>query len=187
MGVYDFPSLCLVLNMWYWHLKDKLDMESRLSQVFLLKLNVWPREQQREWENRYQAPATTSSLSPPAGESVPVTEQFDKEKAKAEVQALETATNNDKTPPKPALTTVPGVQLTDAEKAKYEAEMAKLYKELDDKVNKDPIWFTNIVPVTFSKCSHLLNPLVCIDPLQYFKPVLQFYCSAQNNVIDLGW
>ncbi|CAK6975817.1 kinesin-1 heavy chain-like [Scomber scombrus] len=67
------------------------------------------------------------------GESVPVTEQFDKEKAKAEVQALETATNNDKTPPKPALTTVPGVQLTDAEKAKYEAEMAKLYKELDDK------------------------------------------------------
>lgn len=110
-------------------------MESQLSQVFLLKLNVWPREQQREWENRYQAPAKTSSLSPPAGESVPVSEQFDKEKAKAEVQALDTTSNNDKAAPKPSVPTLPGVQLTDAEKAKYEAEMAKLYKELDDKVN----------------------------------------------------
>uniref|UniRef100_A0A3Q0S4M0 Kinesin-like protein n=1 Tax=Amphilophus citrinellus TaxID=61819 RepID=A0A3Q0S4M0_AMPCI len=35
--------------------------------------------------------------------------------------------------PKPALSSVPGVKLTDAEKEKYEAEMAKLYKELDDK------------------------------------------------------
>ncbi|XP_022609741.1 kinesin-1 heavy chain [Seriola dumerili] len=67
------------------------------------------------------------------GESVPVDEQFDKEKAKAEVQALDTATNNDKTAPTPALSTLPGVKLTDAEKGKCEAEMAKLYKELDDK------------------------------------------------------
>ncbi|XP_023264782.1 kinesin-1 heavy chain-like isoform X2 [Seriola lalandi dorsalis] len=67
------------------------------------------------------------------GESVPVDEQFDKEKAKAEVQALDTATNNDKTAPTPALSTLPGVKLTDAEKGKCEAEMAKLYKQLDDK------------------------------------------------------
>ncbi|XP_035512112.1 kinesin-1 heavy chain-like [Morone saxatilis] len=68
-----------------------------------------------------------------SGESVPAEEQFDKEKAKAEVQALDSALNNDKTPAKPALSTLPGVKLTDAEKEKYEAEMAKLYKELDDK------------------------------------------------------
>nr|XP_046226860.1 kinesin-1 heavy chain-like isoform X2 [Scatophagus argus] len=68
-----------------------------------------------------------------SGESVPAEEQFDKEKAKAEVQALDTALNNDKAPPKPAPNALPGVKLTDAEKEKYEAEMAKLYKELDDK------------------------------------------------------
>ncbi|XP_071341750.1 kinesin-1 heavy chain-like isoform X2 [Trachinotus anak] len=66
------------------------------------------------------------------GESVPVEEQFDKEKAKAEVQAIETALN-DKAAPTPALGTLPGVKLTDAEKEKCEAEMAKLYKQLDDK------------------------------------------------------
>ncbi|XP_041817117.1 kinesin-1 heavy chain-like [Chelmon rostratus] len=68
-----------------------------------------------------------------SGESVPAEEQFDKEKAKAEVQALDTALNNDKTQPQPALSTLPGAKLTDAEKQKCEAEMAKLYKELDDK------------------------------------------------------
>ncbi|XP_028425637.1 kinesin-1 heavy chain isoform X3 [Perca flavescens] len=68
-----------------------------------------------------------------SGESVPVEDQFDKEKAKAEVQALDSALSNDKTAPTPALSTLPGVQLTDAEKEKYVAEMAKLYKEMDDK------------------------------------------------------
>lgn len=75
----------------------------------------------------------------PAGESVPAEEQFDKEKAKAEVQALDSALNNDKTAATPALGTLPGVKLTDAEKEKYEAEMAKLYKEMDDKVRTDPL------------------------------------------------
>ncbi|KAM6971065.1 kinesin-1 heavy chain-like [Tautogolabrus adspersus] len=68
-----------------------------------------------------------------SGESVPAEEQFDKEKAKAEVQALDGALNNDKTAPPPALSNLPGVKLTDAQKGKYEAEMVKLYKELDDK------------------------------------------------------
>lgn len=67
---------------------------------------------------------------------MPAEEQFDKEKAKAEVQALDSAPNNDKPPPNPALSALPGVQLTGAEKQKYEAEMAKLYKEMDDKVRK---------------------------------------------------
>uniref|UniRef100_A0A3Q2DT11 Kinesin-like protein n=1 Tax=Cyprinodon variegatus TaxID=28743 RepID=A0A3Q2DT11_CYPVA len=73
------------------------------------------------------------SLLPPAGESVPVEEQFDKEKAKAEVGALDAALNNDKAAPQPSLSSQPGPALTGAEKEKYEAEVAKLYKELDDK------------------------------------------------------
>lgn len=71
---------------------------------------------------------------PPAGETVPAEEQFDKEKAKAEVQALDVVLNNDKMAPGPDLGSLPGVKLTDAEKVKYELELAKLYKEMDDKV-----------------------------------------------------
>ncbi|XP_060920650.1 kinesin-1 heavy chain-like [Labrus mixtus] len=65
-----------------------------------------------------------------SGENVPAEEQFDKEKAKAEVQALDGALNNDKPAAPPALSSLPGVKLTDAQNG---AEMAKLYKELDDK------------------------------------------------------
>lgn len=69
---------------------------------------------------------------PCSGESVPVEEQFDKEKANAEVQALDNILND-----KPASTpNVPGVRLTDVEKDKCEAELAKLYKQLDDKVRE---------------------------------------------------
>ncbi|KAM9713117.1 kinesin-1 heavy chain-like [Menidia menidia] len=68
-----------------------------------------------------------------SGESVPVEEQFDKEKAKAEVQALDSALNNDKAASKQVPSTLAAVKLTDTEKEKYEGEMAKLYKELDDK------------------------------------------------------
>uniref|UniRef100_A0A3P9KI41 Kinesin-like protein n=1 Tax=Oryzias latipes TaxID=8090 RepID=A0A3P9KI41_ORYLA len=67
------------------------------------------------------------------GETVPVEEQFDKEKAKLEVQDVDAGVTNDKPAPKPSLGALPGVKLTDAEKQKYEAEMAKLYKEMDDK------------------------------------------------------
>ena len=69
---------------------------------------------------------------PTSGESVPVEEQFDKEKANAEVLALDNIIND-----KPASTpNVPGVRLTDVEKDKCEAELAKLYKQLDDKVSE---------------------------------------------------
>lgn len=69
---------------------------------------------------------------PASGESVPVEEQFDKEKANAEVQALDNIINE-----KQASTpNVPGVRLTDVEKDKCEAEVVKLYKQLDDKVSQ---------------------------------------------------
>lgn len=67
---------------------------------------------------------------------MPTDEQFDKEKAKAEIQSLDTTLTNDKLAPAPVLNSLPGVQLNGAEKDKYESEMAKLYKELDDKVNE---------------------------------------------------
>ncbi|KPP75450.1 kinesin-1 heavy chain-like, partial [Scleropages formosus] len=64
------------------------------------------------------------------GETVPVEEQFDKEKANAEVLALDNLSNSEKVAPSPG---VPGVKFTDAEKEKCEEELAKLYKQLDDK------------------------------------------------------
>lgn len=66
---------------------------------------------------------------------MPTEEQFDKEKAKAEIQSLDTTLANDKLAPNLALSSLPGLQLSGAEKEKYDSEMAKLYKELDDKVN----------------------------------------------------
>lgn len=76
-----------------------------------------------------------STSAPRTGENVPTEEQFDKEKAKAEIQSLDTTLANDKPAPNQALGSLPGVQLNGAEKEKYESEMAKLYKELDDKVS----------------------------------------------------
>lgn len=77
-------------------------------------------------------PACSPLSPPPPGESVPVEEQFDKEKANAEVLALDNVPND-----KPASTpNVPGMRLTDVEKDKCEAELAKLYKQLDDKVRE---------------------------------------------------
>ncbi|MFT7812274.1 kinesin-1 heavy chain-like [Arapaima gigas] len=62
-----------------------------------------------------------------SGESVPVEEQFDKEKANADVLALDNVLNSEKQATTP---NVPGVRLSDAAK---EEELAKLYKQLDDK------------------------------------------------------
>uniref|UniRef100_A0A3Q1B888 Kinesin-like protein n=1 Tax=Amphiprion ocellaris TaxID=80972 RepID=A0A3Q1B888_AMPOC len=109
-------SLNMELTAEQW--KSKWEKEKEKNKK--LKTTVtWLENELNRWRN---------------GESVPVEEQFDKEKAKAEVQALDTAANNDKAAAsKPALNILPGVQLTDAEKGKYEEEMAKLYKEMDDK------------------------------------------------------
>lgn len=65
------------------------------------------------------------------GETVPVDEQFDKEKANLEAFAVDKDTTiiNDK----PAATIGVTGKLTDAERRKCEEEIAKLYKQLDDK------------------------------------------------------
>ena len=72
------------------------------------------------------------------GESVPAEEQFDKDKAKAELQSLDAPLSNHKPSATPALSSLPGLQPNGAERAKYESELAKLYKELDDKVSDNP-------------------------------------------------
>lgn len=67
-----------------------------------------------------------------SGETVPVDEQFDKEKANLEAFVIEkdvTITND-----KPAATIGVTGNFTDAERRKCEEEIAKLYKQLDDKV-----------------------------------------------------
>ncbi len=73
-----------------------------------------------------------------AGEKVPAEEQFDKEKINAEVLALDNTINNDKfasTPSMPPMPGMLGARLTGVEKEKCEVELAKLYKQLDDKVH----------------------------------------------------
>uniref|UniRef100_A0A8C4NPX9 Kinesin-like protein n=1 Tax=Dicentrarchus labrax TaxID=13489 RepID=A0A8C4NPX9_DICLA len=110
-------TVCLNVELTAEQWKSKWEKEKEKNKT-LKNTVTWLETELNRWRN---------------GESVPAEEQFDKEKAKAEVQALDTALNNDKTPAKPALSTLPGVKLTDAEKEKYEAEMAKLYKEMDDK------------------------------------------------------
>ncbi|KAF4023234.1 hypothetical protein G4228_015296 [Cervus hanglu yarkandensis] len=66
------------------------------------------------------------------GETVPIDEQFDKEKANLEAFAVDkdiTITND-----KPAATIGVTGNFTDAERRKCEEEIAKLYKQLDDKL-----------------------------------------------------
>ncbi|KAM6908479.1 kinesin-1 heavy chain-like [Lycodopsis pacificus] len=103
-----------------------------------LTAEQWKKKWERENEKNKTLKNTVTWLEAElnrwrSGESVPVEDQFDKEKAKAEVQALDSTLNNDKTAPAPALSTPPGLRLTEAQTQEYGAEMAKLYKELDDK------------------------------------------------------
>ncbi|KAB0405594.1 hypothetical protein E2I00_016410 [Balaenoptera physalus] len=66
------------------------------------------------------------------GETVPIDEQFDKEKANLEAFAVDkdiTITND-----KPAATIGVTGNFTDSERRKCEEEIAKLYKQLDDKL-----------------------------------------------------
>uniref|UniRef100_A0AAQ4R6I0 Kinesin-like protein n=1 Tax=Gasterosteus aculeatus aculeatus TaxID=481459 RepID=A0AAQ4R6I0_GASAC len=94
--------------------KQKYERE-KVKNTTLRNTVTWLENELNRWRN---------------GESVPVEEQFDKEKANAEVQALDNIINE-----KQASTpNVPGVRLTDVEKDKCEAEVVKLYKQLDDKL-----------------------------------------------------
>ncbi|KAK5602644.1 Kinesin-1 heavy chain [Crenichthys baileyi] len=109
-------SLNVELTAEQW--KKKWEKEKEKNKTLRTTI-TWQENELNRWRN---------------GESVPVEEQFDKEKAKAEVVALDAVlNNNDKAAPKPSLGSLPGVALTGAEKEKYDTEMAKLYKELDDK------------------------------------------------------
>ncbi len=73
-----------------------------------------------------------------AGEKVPAEEQFDKEKINAEVLALDNTINNDKLHPHQACRPCQGCSGPDSpvlRRKKCEVELAKLYKQLDDKVH----------------------------------------------------
>uniref|UniRef100_A0A3P8ZGL2 Kinesin-like protein n=1 Tax=Esox lucius TaxID=8010 RepID=A0A3P8ZGL2_ESOLU len=108
-------TVCLNVELTAEQWKKKYERE-KSKNTTLRSTITWLENELNRWRN---------------GESVPVDEQFDKEKANAEVQALDNLVNNDKIAPSPS---VPGVKLTDAEKEKCEAELAKLYKQLDDKL-----------------------------------------------------
>ncbi|KAM4606036.1 kinesin-1 heavy chain-like [Polymixia lowei] len=110
-------AVCLNVELTAEQWKKKFEKEKEKNKTLKGTVTVLETELNR-WRN---------------GENVPVEEQFDKEKAKEEVQALDNVLNNDKIAPTPALTALPGVKLTDAEKQKCEAELAKLYKQMDDK------------------------------------------------------
>ncbi|KAJ8375970.1 hypothetical protein SKAU_G00065500 [Synaphobranchus kaupii] len=107
-------TVCVNVELTAEQWKKKYEREKERNKT--LRNNItWLENELNRWRN---------------GESVPVEEQFDKEKANAEVLALDNVVNNDKPASTPGL---PGVRLTDAEKEKCEAELAKLYKQLDDK------------------------------------------------------
>ncbi|KAJ8395059.1 hypothetical protein AAFF_G00040100 [Aldrovandia affinis] len=107
-------TVCVNVELTAEQWKKKYEREKERNKT--LRNNItWLENELNRWRN---------------GESVPVEEQFDKEKANAEVMALDNVVNNEKPAPTPG---VPGVRLTDAEKEKCEAELTKLYKQLDDK------------------------------------------------------
>ncbi|CAB1349427.1 unnamed protein product [Coregonus sp. 'balchen'] len=107
-------TVCLNVELTAEQWKKKYERE-KAKNTTLRSTVTWLENELNRWRN---------------GESVPVEEQFDKEKANAEVQALDNVVNNEKMAPSPS---IPGVKLTDAEKEKCEAELSKLYKQLDDK------------------------------------------------------
>ncbi|XP_041102901.1 kinesin-1 heavy chain-like [Polyodon spathula] len=107
-------TVCVNVELTAEQWKKKYEREKEKNKT-LRNTITWLENELNRWRN---------------GESVPVDEQFDKEKANAEVLALDSVTNNDKPAPTPG---VPGVKLSDAEREKCDAEIAKLYKQLDDK------------------------------------------------------
>lgn len=77
---------------------------------------------------------------------MPIDEQFDKEKANLEAFAVDkdiTITND-----KPAATIGVTGNFTDAERRKCEEEIAKLYKQLDDKVDTIRVLFCSRLLLT---------------------------------------
>ncbi|MGH0177727.1 UNVERIFIED_CONTAM: hypothetical protein FKN15_076223 [Acipenser sinensis] len=108
-------TVCVNVELTAEQWKKKYEREKEKNKT-LRNTITWLENELNRWRN---------------GESVPVDEQFDKEKANAEVLALDNVSNNEKPAPTPG---VPGVKLSDAEREKCDAEIAKLYKQLDDKL-----------------------------------------------------
>ncbi|CAL8397493.1 unnamed protein product [Arctogadus glacialis] len=104
-----------------------------------LTAEQWKKKWEKEKEKNKTLKNTVDTLESElqrwrTGESVPEEEQFDKEKAKEEVQAVENVLNHDKMAATPALGGPPGVQLQGPGGGGTSgAELSKLYKEMDDK------------------------------------------------------
>uniref|UniRef100_A0A671PT38 Kinesin-like protein n=1 Tax=Sinocyclocheilus anshuiensis TaxID=1608454 RepID=A0A671PT38_9TELE len=107
-------TVCVNVELTAEQWKKKYEKEKEKNKT-LKNTITWLENELNRWRN---------------GESVPTEEQYDKEKANADVLALDNVMNNDKFTSSPS---VPGLKLTDAEREKCEAELAKLYKQLDDK------------------------------------------------------
>ncbi|XP_056101006.1 kinesin-1 heavy chain isoform X2 [Rhinichthys klamathensis goyatoka] len=111
-------SLNVELTAEQWKKKYEREKERNKS---LRNTITWLENELNRWRN---------------GETVPAEEQYDKEKANAEVLALDNTINNDKFASTPSMPPVPGMlgaRLTDSEKDKCEVELTKLYEQLDDK------------------------------------------------------
>lgn len=103
--------ICSTAEQW----KKKYEREKEKNKT-LRNTIQWLENELNRWRN---------------GETVPIDEQFDKEKANLEAFAVDkdiTITND-----KPAATIAVTGNFTDAERRKCEEEIAKLYKQLDDK------------------------------------------------------
>ncbi|XP_051523342.1 kinesin-1 heavy chain isoform X1 [Myxocyprinus asiaticus] len=107
-------TVCVNVELTAEQWKKKYEKEKEKNKT-LKNTITWLENELNRWRN---------------GESVPIEEQYDKEKANADVLALDNVVNNDKFASSPSM---PGLKLTDAERVKCEAELAKLYKQLDDK------------------------------------------------------
>uniref|UniRef100_A0A8B9H813 Kinesin-like protein n=1 Tax=Astyanax mexicanus TaxID=7994 RepID=A0A8B9H813_ASTMX len=113
-------TVCVNVELTAEQWKKKYEREKEKNKV-LRNTITWLENELNRWRN---------------GETVPVDEQYDKEKANMDAVVLDNVVNNDKpasTPGIPAVPGVPGVRLTDGERDKCEAELTKLYKQLDDK------------------------------------------------------
>ncbi|XP_072522752.1 kinesin-1 heavy chain isoform X3 [Salminus brasiliensis] len=107
-------TVCVNVELTAEQWKKKYEKEKEKNKT-LRNTITWLENELNRWRN---------------GENVPIEEQYDKEKVSAEVLALDNTVNNDKIASTP---NIPGVRLTDSERDKCEAELAKLYKQLDDK------------------------------------------------------
>uniref|UniRef100_A0A672M694 Kinesin-like protein n=1 Tax=Sinocyclocheilus grahami TaxID=75366 RepID=A0A672M694_SINGR len=95
-----------------------------------LTAEQWKKKYEKEKEKNKTLKNTITWLENELNRWRNGTEQYDKEKANADVLALDNVMNNDKITSSPSM---PGPKFTDAEREKCEAELAKLYKQLDDK------------------------------------------------------